>query len=42
MVSCPEEIAYRMGYISRTTLIELGSVMAKNGYDRYLLKIAGE
>ncbi|HWR09223.1 glucose-1-phosphate thymidylyltransferase RfbA [Sporomusa sp.] len=42
MVACPEEIAYRMGYISRSKLIALGSVMQKNGYGQYLLKTAGE
>lgn len=40
MVACPEEIAYRMGYISRDELIALGSVMKNNGYGQYLLKIA--
>lgn len=42
MVACPEEIAYRMGYLSREELIRQGSVMGKNGYGRYLLQIAGE
>lgn len=42
MVACPEEIAYRMGYISRSDLMALGDVMKKNGYGQYLLKLAGE
>ena len=42
MVACPEEIAYRMGYIPRNELISLGSVMKKNGYGKYLLQLAGE
>lgn len=42
MVACPEEIAYRMGYISRDKLIALGDVMKKNGYGQYLLQLAGE
>ena len=42
MVACPEEIAYRMGYITRDTLLALGDTMKKNGYGRYLLKLAGE
>ena len=42
MVACPEEIAYHMGYISLDELTTLGSVMKKNGYGQYLLKIAGE
>ncbi|WP_094603852.1 Glucose-1-phosphate thymidylyltransferase [Sporomusa silvacetica DSM 10669] len=42
MVACPEEIAYRMGYISRSQLLAMGDTMKKNGYGNYLLKIAGE
>ena len=42
MVACPEEIAYRMGYISREDLISMSDVMNKNGYGKYLLKLAGE
>ncbi|EIW16034.1 MULTISPECIES: glucose-1-phosphate thymidylyltransferase RfbA [Pelosinus] len=42
MVACPEEIAYRMGYISRNDLLSLGDVMKKNGYGKYLLQLAGE
>jgi len=42
MVACPEEIAYRMGYISRSELAELGAVMRKNSYGEYLLHLAGE
>lgn len=41
MVSCPEEIAYRMGYINRSHLIALADVMKKNGYGKYLLQLAG-
>jgi len=42
MVACPEEIAYRMGYISRHDLIILGDAMNKNGYGKYLLQLASE
>lgn len=42
MVACPEEIAYRMGYISRNDLAILGDVMKKNSYGKYLLQLAGE
>lgn len=42
MVACPEEIAYRMGYISRSDLVKLGDIMKKNGYGKYLLQLAGE
>lgn len=42
MVACPEEIAYRMGYITRDNLISMSDVMKKNGYGKYLLQLAGE
>lgn len=41
MVACPEEIAYRMGYISCSELFALGNSMNKNGYGKYLLELAG-
>ncbi|MDK1724754.1 glucose-1-phosphate thymidylyltransferase RfbA [Dellaglioa algida] len=37
-----EEIAYRMGYISRTQLIEQAQPLKKNNYGQYLLRIAEE
>ena len=40
MISCPEEIAYRMGYISLEQLRELGKALAGNSYGEYLLGIA--
>lgn len=42
MVACPEEIAYRMGYISRSDLLKVGEKMKKNSYGKYLLQLAGE
>jgi len=42
MVACPEEIAYRRGYISLNDLILLGEIMRKNGYGNYLLQLARE
>jgi glucose-1-phosphate thymidylyltransferase len=36
MISCPEEIAYRMGYISEAQLRTLVDGMANNGYTDYL------
>lgn len=42
MVACPEEIAYRRGYISRAQLISVANVMNKNGYGKYLLQLAAE
>lgn len=42
MVSCPEEIAYRKGYIDSTQLGRLARPLAKNGYGRYLLDLLQE
>jgi len=42
MISCPEEIAYRMGYISKDKLCELGKKLAGNSYGEYILGIANE
>ena len=39
MISCPEEIAYRMGYITREQLCELGNELAGNSYGEYILDI---
>jgi glucose-1-phosphate thymidylyltransferase len=41
-VSCPEEIAYRMGYISAEDLSSLAGPMEKSSYGQYLLEIAEE
>jgi len=41
-VACPEEIAYRMGYISADKLRELALPLSKNGYGQYLLRILEE
>jgi glucose-1-phosphate thymidylyltransferase len=42
MISCPEEIAFRMGFIDRDQLIELASQFNGNRYGRYLSKLAGK
>ena len=34
-----EEIAYRMGYITREQVIELAQLLKKNGYGQYLLRL---
>ena len=39
MISCPEEIAYRMGYITKEQLRELGKVLSGNSYGEYILGI---
>jgi glucose-1-phosphate thymidylyltransferase len=38
-VACPEEIAYRRGYIDAAQLEKLAEPLKKNGYGRYLLRI---
>lgn len=40
MISCPEEIAYRMGFIDREQLLKLGRELSSNGYGQYLLDLA--
>jgi len=37
MISCPEEISYQMGYITKEQLCELGQELAGNSYGEYLL-----
>jgi glucose-1-phosphate thymidylyltransferase len=39
MISCPEEIAFRMGYISGDQLRDLAATMTNNAYREYLLKL---
>ncbi|MEW5902940.1 MAG: glucose-1-phosphate thymidylyltransferase RfbA [Pseudomonadota bacterium] len=41
-IACPEEIAYRRGYISHQQLEALAAPLAKNGYGQYLLTILKE
>jgi glucose-1-phosphate thymidylyltransferase len=42
MVACPEEIAYRSGYISAEQLEALARPMRNNGYGAYLLNLLRE
>jgi glucose-1-phosphate thymidylyltransferase len=42
MISCPEEIAYRMGYIDREKLLAQARLHAGNQYGAYLLRLADE
>lgn len=39
-VCCPEEIAFKNGWISREVLIEQGELMQKNQYGQHLLNVA--
>ena len=41
-VACPEEIAYRMGFVSAEALRELAKPLAKSGYGEYLLRVIEE
>ena len=41
-VMCPEEIAYRMGYINAEQLEKLAQPLLKSGYGKYLLNIINE
>ena len=42
MVACPEEIAYRYGYITAQQLETIGNSMKSNGYGTYLLQLLRE
>jgi len=35
-IGCPEEVAYRMGFISKEQLTILAEKMIKSGYGEYL------
>lgn len=41
-VACLEEIAFRMGYITKEQLVELAQPLKKNQYGQYLLRLAKE
>ncbi len=41
-ISCPEEIAYRMGYITAAEVSDLAHTMKDNGYRKYLLDLLDE
>jgi glucose-1-phosphate thymidylyltransferase len=42
MVACPEEIAYRYGYITSAQVERMGSAMKNSGYGAYLLQMLKE
>ena len=41
-IACPEEIAYRSGWISAAELEGLAAPMMKNGYGQYLMRVLRE
>ena len=41
-IACPEEIAYRMGYISAEQVERLAEPIRKSGYGQYLISICNE
>lgn len=41
-VACPEEIAYRLGYIDATQMKALAAKIAKSSYGQYLLRLLEE
>ncbi len=40
MISCPEEIAFDNGWITKEKLLEIGKTMAKNTYGKHLINVA--
>ena len=42
MISCVEEIAYRMGYIDEEGLRKCAEPLTSNGYGQYLIRFLGE
>ena len=42
MVACPEEIAYRQGWISAEDVLKVAAQLSKNSYGQYLYKIVNE
>ncbi len=38
-ISCIEEISYRLGYIDKEQLLNLGKTMSSNDYGQYLIKL---
>ena len=41
-IGCPEEVAYRMGYVDNRQLCDLAAEFKNNEYGRYLKQIADE
>ena len=41
-VACPEEVAFRLGYIDAEDLVRLVSTMGSSEYGAYLRQLAGD
>jgi glucose-1-phosphate thymidylyltransferase len=41
-IACPEEIAFKLGFINRSQLRELGEALGKSDYARYVRTLAAE
>ena len=41
-IACPEEVAYRMGYITAEQLLGLAAPLEKSGYGLYLQALLNE
>ena len=41
-IACPEEIAWRQGWIDSAQLKKIATPLAKSGYGQYLLRIIDE
>jgi glucose-1-phosphate thymidylyltransferase len=41
-IACPEEIAYRMGYITSEMLLKQAAIYKKNSYGQYLMQVVNE
>ncbi|UWU16188.1 glucose-1-phosphate thymidylyltransferase RfbA [Rhizobium sullae] len=41
-IACPEEVAWRMGYISQDELAELAKRLGKSAYGQYLTKLSSD
>jgi len=39
MIACPEEIAYRQGWITVDKVLGMAKPLNKNGYGQYLVKL---
>ena len=40
MISCPEEIAFNNGWLTKEELLEIGNTMSKNQYGKHLINVA--